>query len=99
MFFNKKKKAKPYRVDTSLKGFEYVGIKLTDKQFQDICDLNLLWSDDRKDIPVFNALVLLKVLGLLPPEMICDSRSDDANNNSTSNIYETLERKFGKVIR
>lgn len=99
MFFNKKKKTKPYRVDTSLKGFEYVGIKLTDKQFQDICDLNLLWSNDRKDIPVFNALVLLKVLGLLPPEMICDSRSDDANNNSTSNIYETLERKFGKAIR
>lgn len=99
MFFNKKKKTKPYRVDTSLKGFEHVGIKLTDKQFQDICDLNLLWSNDRKDIPVFNALILLKVLGLLPPEMMCDSRSNDTDNNSTSDIYETLERKFGKAIR
>lgn len=99
MFFKKKKKTKPYRVDTSQKGFEYVGIKLTDEQFQDVCNLNLLWSDERKDIPVFNTLVLMRTLGLLPPEMVCDSRSNDTDNDSTSNIYETLERKFGKVIR
>ena len=99
MLFKRKKKAKPYRIDTSQKGFEYVGIKLTDQQFQDVCDLNLLWSDERKDIPAFNMLVLMKVLGLLPPEMVCDSRSSDTDNNSSSDIYETLERKFGKVIR
>ena len=34
--FRKRKKVKPYKVDTSQKGFEYVGIKLTDEQFQDI---------------------------------------------------------------
>lgn len=99
MFFKRKKKSKPYRIDTSQKGFEHVGIKLTDKQFQDVCDLNLLWSDERKDIPAFNMLVLMKVLGLLPPEMVCDNSSSDTDNNSSSNIYETLERKFGKVIR
>ena len=74
-------------------------LKETDQQFQDVCDLNLLWSDERKDIPAFNMLVLMKVLGLLPPEMVCDSRSSDTDNNSSSDIYETLERKFGKVIR
>lgn len=99
MLFKRKKKAKPYRIDTSQKGFEYVGIKLTDQQFKDVCDLNLLWSDERKDIPAFNMLVLMKALGLLPPEMVCDSRNSDTDNNSSSNIYETLERKFGKVIR
>lgn len=99
MLFKRKKKAKPYRIDTSQKGFEYVGIKLTDQQFKDICDLNLLWSDERKDIPAFNMLVLMKALGLLPPEMVCDSRNSDTDNNSSSNIYETLERKFGKIIR
>ena len=99
MFFKRKKKVKPYRVDTSKKGFEYVGIKLTDQQFQDVCDLNLLWFNERKDILAFNMLVLMKVLGLLPPEMVCDSRSNDTDNNSSSNIYETLERKFGKVIK
>lgn len=99
MLFKRKKRAKPYRVDTSQKGFEYVGIKLTDQQFQDVCNLNLLWSDERKDIPAFNMLVLMKVLGLLPPEMVCDSRSNDADNNSASDIYDTLERKFGKAVR
>lgn len=66
--FRKRKKVKPYKVDTSQKGFEYVGIKLSDEQFQDMCNLNLLWANDRKDIPVFNMLVLMKVLGLLPSE-------------------------------
>lgn len=99
MLFKRKKKANPYRIDTSQKGFEYVGIKLTDQQFKDVCDLNLLWSDERKDIPAFNMLVLMKALGLLPPEMVCDSRNSDTDNNSSSNIYETLERKFGKIIR
>lgn len=99
MLFKRKKKAKPYRIDTSQKGFEYVGIKLTDQQFKDVCDLNLLWSDERKDIPAFNMLVLMKALGLLPPEMVCDSRNSDTDNNSSSNIHETLERKFGKIIR
>lgn len=99
MLFKRKKKAKPYRIDTSQKGFEYVGIKLTDQQFKDVCDLNLLWSDERKDIPAFNMLVLMKELGLLPPEMVCDSRNSDTDNNSSSNIHETLERKFGKIIR
>lgn len=90
--FRKRKKVKPYKVDTSQKGFEYAGIKLTDQQFQDVCDLNLLWSDERKDIPAFNMLVLMKVLGLLPPEMMCDNESDDSGDD----IYE---RKFGKIRR
>lgn len=34
MLFKRKKKAKPYRIDTSQKGFEYVGIKLTDQQLK-----------------------------------------------------------------
>lgn len=29
--FRKRKKVKPYKVDTSQKGFEYVGIKLSDE--------------------------------------------------------------------
>lgn len=101
MFFKRKKKSKPYHVDTSQKGFEYVGIKLTEQQFQDLCDLNFLWieNENRQLSPVFHILVLMKVLGLLPPEMVCDNSSSDTDNNSSSNIYETLERKFGKVIR
>ena len=90
--FRKRKKVKPYKVDTSQKGFEYVGIKLSDEQFQDMCNLNLLLANDRKDIPVFNMLVLMKVLGLLPSEMMRDNESDDSGDD----IYE---RKFGKIRR
>lgn len=69
-----------------------MGIKLSDEQFQDMCNLNLLWANDRKDIPVFNMLVLMKVLGLLPSEMMRDNESDDSGDD----IYE---RKFGKIRR
>ena len=57
-----------------------------------MCNLNLLWANDRKDIPVFNMLVLMKVLGLLPSEMMRDNESDDFGDD----IYE---RKFGKIRR
>lgn len=92
--FRKRKKVKPYKVDTSQKGFEYVGIKLTDEQYQDLCDLNLLWTgnESRKLSPVFHILVLMKILGLLPPEMMRDNESDDSGDD----IYE---RKFGKIRR
>lgn len=55
-------------------------------------------NEHRQKIPVFNTMVALKVLGLLPPEMVCDVSHDNANNNSNENINETLQRKFGKVI-
>lgn len=97
MFFKRKKKIKPYHVDTSQKGFEYVGIKLTDEQYQDLCDLNLLWTgnESRKLSPVFHILVLMKILGLLPPEMMCDNKNTNKQNDKS---YEhLLEHKFGKI--
>lgn len=95
--FRKRKKVKPYKVDTSQKGFEYVGIKLSDEQFQDMCNLNLLWANDRKDIPVFNMLVLMKVLGLLPSEMINDSSRNNTSNDYCNDRKELLQRKFGRI--
>lgn len=99
MLFKRKKKTKPYHVDTSQKGFEYVGIKLTDEQYQDLCDLNLLWigNENRKLSPAFHILVLMKILGLLPPEMIYDSGSNDAGDDGGNNCKELLQRKFGRI--
>lgn len=84
------------RVDTSKDGFEYVGIKLTDKQFEDLCSLNqLIASDDyRKRVPVFNMVLVLKILGLLPEEMICN----EIESESDVDLEELLQRKFGKII-
>lgn len=66
--FRKRKKVKPYKVDTSQKGFEYVGIKLSDEQFQLIrkaVDVGF-WTEDKLDKELSNmrAEVLGKLMGL-----------------------------------
>ena len=99
--FRKRKKINPYRIDTTHKGFEYIGIKLTDEQFQDLAALNMLWigNEERKKSPVFHILILMKILGLLPPEMICKESNQKADDNTDKDVYQALERMFGKIIR
>lgn len=91
---------KKTHIDTSIDGFKYVGINLTEQQFEDLRDLNMLitCNDNRKNIPVFNTMLVLKTLGLLPPEMVCDTCNDNPDSNSYEDIYNSLQRKFGKVI-
>lgn len=86
------------KIDTSIEGFRYAGIKLTEQQYEDLRDLNtlILMNEHRQNIPVFNIMLVLKILGLLPPEMVCDSRNSQSDNNSNTNINEMLESKFGK---
>lgn len=76
-------------IDTSLQGFGKVGINMTDEQYRDFTGLNMqCLSEEGKGIPVFNAMLLLKYLGLLPKEMIIDA---------DSSITEE-EKKFGVRI-
>lgn len=83
------------KIDTSIDGFEYVGIHLTEEQFSDLQTLNILMQEkDRRDIPAFNMMVLLKTLGLLPKNISCDNSTDNTNN-SNDNL---LERKFGRIL-
>lgn len=86
------------KIDTSIEGFRYAGIKLTEQQYEDLRDLNtlILMNEHRQNIPVFNIMLVLKILGLLPPEMVCDSGNSQSDNNSNTNINEMLESKFGK---
>lgn len=88
------------RIDTSIEGFRYVGINLTEQQFEDLCALNalILMNEHRRNIPVFNTMLVLKILGLLPPEMVCDIGNNKADNNTDANINKTLQRKFGKNV-
>lgn len=80
-------------VDTSKKGIEYAGIKLTDQQFEDICLLNQLSTSlERQNIPIFNVLILLKILGLLPVEEMSNERRKNCNQD----FYENFQKKFGK---
>lgn len=51
------------RIDTSIEGFCYVGINLTEQQYEDLCDLNalILMNEHRQKIPVFNTMLDLTV--------------------------------------
>lgn len=99
MFWKRsKRKLCTSEVDTSIEGFKYVGLNLTEKQFQDLCELNVvLMNEKRKNIPVFNTMLILKTLGLLPEEMLCDDSHDNASGNTYEEIYQSLQRKFGKT--
>ena len=86
------------KIDTSIDGFRYVGINLTQEQYEDLCFLNmLLMGENRKNIPVFNTMIVLKTLGLLPEEMLCDNSCDNTSGNTYEEVYQSFQRKFGKV--
>lgn len=94
-FFQRKQKY--FDIDTSIEGFRYVGINLTKEQYQDLVELNIsLISGERDYIPVFNMMILLKILGLLPPEMICDVGESNTGNDSSDDFRNEFQRKFGK---
>lgn len=58
------------KIDTSIEGFAKVGIKITEEQFHDLCDMSLSWYGEGRTVPVFNTIMLLKYFGLLPEEML-----------------------------
>lgn len=66
-------------IDTSIKGFAEIGIKITDEQFKDISLLNMVANNEGKYIPVFNVIMILKYLGLLPEDMIIDPNKNITN--------------------
>jgi hypothetical protein len=82
------------QIDTTINGFKYVGINLTEQQYEDLCDLNalILMNNNRKNIPVFNIMLVLRILNLLPDNMMTDI--DYKKYNDT----ELLQLKFGKII-
>lgn len=95
----KSQKNKNSRIDTSIDGFKYVGISLTEQQFEDLRDLNMLilCNDNRKSIPVFNTILVLKILNLLPPEMVNEIGDKQCNGDIDDDPYESCQRKFGKI--
>lgn len=86
------------RIDTSIEGYRYVGINLTEQQFEDLNDLGTLITanEHRQKIPVFNIMLVLKMLGLLPPEMVNEECPNNGDDNSDKNFKEQIRRKFGR---
>ena len=88
---------KDRQIDTTIDGFRHVGINLTKEQYNDLCTLNLLilGCEHRKRIPVFNTMLVLKTLGLLPAEMLCEPGSGHPVKNDEFS-EELCQQKFGR---
>lgn len=99
-----KTKAKNHKeIDTSLEGYSYIGIKLSQEQLSDLAYINIMMQSGAFDeIPVHAILLVMKTLGLLPTQMIDDKCSDNTSNNtgnsSNNNILDGFRRKFGRLI-
>lgn len=76
--------------------FENIGIHLTDEQYSDLCDINLFMKG-MPDIPVYNIILVLKTLGLIPSKMIEQEANQDSNANLDGSFQNEFNRKFGKL--
>lgn len=88
------------KIDTSIEGYKYIGINLTEEQYKKLTDLNVLImsNDNRRNNYVFNIVLVLKILNLLPSEIVnkeCDSNSD---YNLNYDSPEFLQKVYGKLI-
>ena len=82
--------------DTSKRGFEKIGIKLTDEQFDDLCAINYRIIRNDKYTSVLSILCVLKTLGLIPEEMQCEPYSGEPKYKNTEDGKE-YQRKFGFI--
>lgn len=81
---------------TSLKDLENIGIHITEQQYSDLCEINLFMKG-MPDIPVYNILLVLKTLGLIPTKMPDQKSNKERNGNLDERIKSGFERKFGKI--
>lgn len=81
---------------TFKKDLENIGIHITDEQYSDLCEINLFMKG-MPDIPVYNILLILKTLGLIPTKVPDQESNKECNGNLDERIKSGFERKFGKI--
>lgn len=81
---------------TSQKDLENIGIHITEEQYSDLCEINLFMKG-MPDIPVYNILLVLKTLGLIPTKVPDQESNKERNGNLDERIKSGFERKFGKI--
>lgn len=83
-------------IETSIEAYRKIGISLNDRQFEGLCNLNLLaQGNDNKDIPIHFIVMTLKVLGLLPPELMCEVCNDKTADNAKNIRDCELQQEVG----
>lgn len=85
------------KIDTSLMGYKFIGINLTQEQLDDLGIINSMMKEDiGKDIPVHCVLLVLKCLGLLPSELVCEISNDKTTDNSENICENKFQKRYGK---
>lgn len=85
------------KIDTSLVGYEFIGVNLTQEQLNDLGIINsMMKADIGKDIPVHCILLVLKCLGLLPTELMCEISNDKTADNSQNICDDKFQKRYGK---
>ncbi len=83
-------------IDTSIEAYKKVGINLTEKQYEDMIDINIMAQGaDNKDIPVHFILMTLKALGLIPSELMREVCNDKPTDNSEDISHNELYQVIG----
>lgn len=92
-----KRKRQNKKIDTSMNGYKYIGIKLTQQQYDDLFTINLLMNHACKEEPVHCVLLVLKTLGLIPSELMCDVGNNESAGNSENISDGKLQKRFGRI--
>lgn len=85
------------KIDTSIEGYRYIGINLSQAQLDDLLVINTMMKEDTgKDVPIHYVLLALKCLGLLPPELMCEVNNDKTADNSQNVSDYEFQKRYGK---
>lgn len=84
-------------IDTSIDGYKYIGINLSQSQLDDLLIINTMMKENTgKDIPVHCVLLTLKCLGLLPAELMCKVSDDKPADNAKDISNYEFQKRYGK---
>ena len=91
------KKKRRRKVDTSISGYSYMGVQISQEQLSDLACINsMMRSGSMDDTPVHAIILVLKTLGLIPAKMINDESSSGSDDNADDNFKDCFQRKFGR---
>lgn len=85
------------KVDTSIEGYAYMGINITQEQLSDLTCINtMIKTGTFDDVPVHAIILVLKTLGLIPTEVNENTGGNNSDNDTNDNLKDFIQRKFGR---
>lgn len=93
----KRAKKSQKKVDTSIDGYAYIGLDITQEQLSDLACINtMIKTGTFDDVPVHAIILVLKTLGLIPTEVNENAGGNNSNNDTNDNLKDFIQRKFGR---